>query len=38
MPWGSSVQEVNTVAWVIQKGYSLILFIETSFLQWKDWQ
>lgn len=31
MPWATTVQEVNIVAWVIQKGYSLILLIETSF-------
>lgn len=31
MPWAISVQEVNVMAQVIQKDYSLILLIETSF-------
>ena len=29
---GSSVQDVNTTAWMIQKGYSPILLIDISFL------
>lgn len=31
MPCGQLSTEVNIVIWVIQKGYPLILFTETSF-------